>query len=75
MDIELEKQKINNFTKEEFIDYAKQLNIFKTIQEPNYLELKTTIIGLLSKFNLTENDVMPNKRQARLDIRTSVLKS
>lgn len=53
---------VNNCTKKEFISFAKEINVIRTLKEPNYLAIKDEILKLLPKFNLTVNDILPDPR-------------
>jgi hypothetical protein len=50
---------VNNSTKQEFINFAMQFNVFKTVKFPEYLEVRQAIIDKLPDHNLTMNDIMP----------------
>jgi hypothetical protein len=62
MTLEEQLTYIENCNKDDFIQFAKTVNIFKTLEEPNYLTIKNKIVELLSKFNLTEQDILPDPR-------------
>jgi uncharacterized protein YoxC len=49
--------------KQKFIDYAKKFNVHKTTRETNYLLVKTAILNLLEKHNLTIEDIQPEVKQ------------
>lgn len=59
--------------KEEFIDFAKNFNVFMTLEEPNYLECKEKILSLLNKFQLSINDIQPNPRSIVYKQSTSLI--
>lgn len=60
--------KITDLNKDEFIVYAKSLNIWKTTKEPNFLKIKEQILNLLLKHNLTLEDIKPDVRQFHHDV-------
>ena len=53
---------LENCNKEEFINYSKNFNVYKTMKNPDYLIIKTKILDLLSKFDLTVDDILPDPR-------------
>lgn len=65
---------LDNCTQEDFINYAKTFNIFKTTKEPNYIIIRDKIISLLSKFNLTQHDVQPYTRTVQGEVQVRNIK-
>lgn len=59
---------VTDLNKDEFIVYAKSLNIWKTTKEPNFLKIKEQILNLLLKHNLTLEDIKPDVRQFHHDV-------
>lgn len=51
--------KIEDMNKQEFLEFARNVNIFKTVQWPEFLETKQKIIDLLPKHNLTMEELQP----------------
>lgn len=51
--------KLEEMDKEQFIKYVQDFNIFKNVQWQEYLEEKQRILDLLSKYNLTIEDLHP----------------
>lgn len=74
MSLQQDIEFLNSCNKEQFVAFAQQVNIFRTMQEPNYLTIKEHIISLLPKHNLTKNDVMPLPRRFAGDLITTKIK-
>lgn len=65
---------LQSCNKEQFVQFAKNFNVFKTKQEANYLLIKDKIIELLSTHELTLNDIMPDIRKVTQYTSTRILK-
>ena len=61
---------LDNCNKQDFINFAKEFNVFKTLEEPNYLLVRDKILSLLDKLNLTNDDIIPNPRIKVYDLQT-----
>lgn len=62
MTIQEELEFIETCNKTDFIQHAKKVNVLRTMTEPNYLLIKDKILSLLSKHNLTIDDILPDAR-------------
>lgn len=52
-------KKIEDMNKQEFLEFARNFNIFKTVQWPEYLNTKQQILNILPKHNLSVKDLQP----------------
>lgn len=61
---------LDNCDKEEFINFAKEFNVYKTSKNEEYLTIKIKIYELLPKFNLSIADIMPLPRVLGGEVQT-----
>lgn len=67
-------QLLETSSKDDFIKYAKKINILKTLKEPNYLLLRDKILNLLPKHDLNEIDVYPDPRRIKGNLEVKIIK-
>jgi hypothetical protein len=53
------KLQIDSLSKEDFIEYARDVNIFKAYDFKEFLEVKQHILDKLPEHNLSLNDITP----------------
>ena len=68
-------QELSNLSKKDFIEFSKNFNVFKTLEDPNYLIIKNKIYELLEIHQLTIDSIKPNPRILQGTLETGQIKS